>query len=1151
MSQRGLSYLVIFLLVSTLCLTGLVFVPPLISAEKIGKDAANSSDDSRVRVESRGASEQSVNSVASEYSPMIAAASNEGETAIKSFKIPEGMNCKLIASEPLLANPVCFCLDERGRIFVAETFRQQKGVEDNRSHMHWLEDDLAARTVEDRLAYFKKHLGAKIQEYAREHDRIRLLEDVDGDGSFEKSTVFADGFNGILQGTGAGLLARRGNIYYTCIPDVFLLRDEDGDGRADVKKSLHYGYGVRVAFRGHDSHGLVQGPDGRIYFSIGDRGYNIKTPDGRVLEHPECGAVFRCEPDGSQLEEVATGLRNPQELSFDLYGNLFTCDNNSDSGDRARWTYLPEGADIGWRMYYQYLSDRGPWNREKLWHPAHAGQPAYIVPCILNFADGPSGLTHYPGLGLSERYRDHFFLADFRGGAGNSGIRSFAMQRKGASFEMVDAHEFIWRILATDVDFALDGGLVVSDWVDGWNGLGKGRLYRFEDPQAVKDPRIGDVKRMFRDGFAGRAVPDLVALLAHPDYRVRLESQLTLAEQGAVVAPVLLETIKKSTSQLARIHALWALGQLGRKQPDLLKSVVDVLQDADAEVRTQASKVLGEAIVPGALHALILGLKDTEAPVRMQCAISIGHYHDTTAIQPLLQLLEENKDQDATLRHAVVMGLTGACQGNDQSLTALLAATDASSVAVRLGILLTLRRLKHRSIERFLTDVDPLVVDEAARAIHDVPIVEGQIALANLATRSHLNDETWRRVISSNFRLGTVKNAEVVATIAARSDLSDMIRIEALNALADWAQPSGRDRVLGDWRPLAHRDEQIASSALKSSLGGVFSGTEKVRQSGAQVAAKLGVKEVGPVLNSLLNDQKNPVKVRVEALKGLQSLQDVTLKSATLAALTDPAPEVRAAAHNSLATFDADQAIHILQAVLQKGDPVEQQSAFQTLAELNSPDADSVLLQQLKLLQNGGFPPSLALDLLEAAGKRKVQILQDAIQQFESNRPKDVPLSAYSEVLWGGDAERGRSIFYERSQVSCVRCHRVGGQGGEVGPDLTKIGMEKQRGYLLEAIIEPNKQIAKGFETVVVITTEGLTHAGIVKSENSEKLQLLTPEGKTITVSKAEIDERASGKSSMPEDMTKYLNKRDLRDLIEFLATRANSPMGGANQVAP
>lgn len=464
------------------------------------------------------------------YTPKIAEASNEGEVALQRFRLANGLQGRLIAAEPQLANPVAFGIDELGRIYVCETFRQSKGVEDNRSHMNWLLDDLAAQTVEDRVAYFRKHQGDRVAEYAKEHDRIRLLTDVDGDGKFEQSTVFADGFHQIADGTGAGVLAWNGNVYYTCIPKLWLLQDTDGDGRADERKPLYDGFGVRVAFRGHDMHGLIVGPDGRIYFSLGDRGFHVETPKG-LLALPDQGAVFRCERDGSNLEVFATGLRNPQELAFDDFGNLFTGDNNSDGGDRARWVYVVQGGETGWRMYYQYLNDRGPWNREKLWHPAHPGQAAYIVPPIANFADGPSGLAHYPGVGLDDRYRGHFFLADFRGSPANSGIRSFSLKTRGASFEMDDAHEFIWSVLATDVDFGYDGGIYLSDWVDGWEGEGKGRMYRFRDEQHGNSKIVQQVARLMREGFADRSVTELIGLLSHPDYRIRQRAQFELVDR--------------------------------------------------------------------------------------------------------------------------------------------------------------------------------------------------------------------------------------------------------------------------------------------------------------------------------------------------------------------------------------------------------------------------------------------------------------------------------------------------------------------------------------------------------------------------------------------------------------------------------------------
>ena len=155
-------------------------------------------------------------------------------------------------------------------------------------------------------------------------------------------------------------------------------------------------------------------------------------------------ALLRCNPDGANLEIVHIGLRNPQELAFDDYGNLFTYDNNSDSGDKARWVQIVEGGDSGWRAGYQYGSlmhhdgvpqgNRRPWNTEGIWHvpTPEDPSPAYIVPPLLHFGNGPAGLTHYPGVGLGDRYNDHFFACDFTSTPGSSKIWSLAVKPKGA-----------------------------------------------------------------------------------------------------------------------------------------------------------------------------------------------------------------------------------------------------------------------------------------------------------------------------------------------------------------------------------------------------------------------------------------------------------------------------------------------------------------------------------------------------------------------------------------------------------------------------------------------------------------------------------------------------------------------------------------------
>lgn len=1080
---------------------------------------------------------------AAPYVPKIAPASNEGERALEGFQLPDGMVGSLYAAEPMMANPVAFAIDEKGRVFVAETFRQQHGVEDNRYHMNWLHDDLALQTVEQRVEMFRKHLGEKVYEYAAHHDRIRLLEDSDGDGKADKSTVYADGFNAIEDGTGAGLLARNGDVFYTCIPKLWKLRDEDGDGKADKRDALHHGYGVRVAFRGHDMHGLIMGPDGRVYFSIGDRGYNVETKEGTQLVRPDTGAVFRCEPDGTGLEVFAYGLRNPQELAFDDYGNLFTGDNNSDSGDKARWVYVVEGGDTGWRMYYQYLDDRGPWNREKLWHPQHEGQAAYIIPPIANLGDGPSGLVHYPGVGLPERYKNHFFMCDFRGGPSNSGIRSFAVKPKGASFELVDSHEFIWKILGTDIDFGYDGGIYISDWVNGWDGLGKGRIYKFTDPVVAQNVDFANIGALSRSNFRIRPVKQLVELLSHPDRRIRQKAQFALADRSADAA--LIKVAVGAENRLARIHAIWAIGQIARREPLALNTFVGLLDDPDAEIRAQAVRILGDCHVPVTVGLLSKRLNDDSARVRSLAAVAFSHLnlHKTNIVthvivKQLCQMLSTNTDNDPVVRHAAVLALS-----ERVTSTALIKAAAGANPAKRLGITLALRRQKSKELAKLLNDPEPLTVLEAARGIHDEEIAEALPQLAALADQPRpsgddgLSDALVRRVMNANFRLGQREHAERVVKFATDASLSESLRVEALEELKMWDAPSPLDRVLGAWRPIAEkRDAGFVSDLLRSQLGGIISGSEKVQKLGAELAAKYGIQEVEPVLLAVAQDASKVTTSRVAAIKALDKLDSKSIAKLARESLKDESPHVRAAAREIVVRRNPDAAARTLAEAILNGTTSEQQAAIAQLADLGREDTDLVLIGWLNVMVEGNAPAAIHLDLLEAAKARGTESLIAKATTFEQKLDPADPLSKYLVSLEGGDAKRGYNIFFGRSSASCRRCHSVQNDGGAVGPDLSAIAKEKDRKYLLEAIVAPNAKIAKGFEPVIAVMDSGKVYAGTKRSDDGTTLQLMLPDGTMIALPKDEIDELAKGQSAMPADLIKHLSLADLRDLVEYLA---------------
>jgi quinoprotein glucose dehydrogenase len=1072
-----------------------------------------------------------------EYTPPVAKASDDGLRTLRRMRLPDGLHADLFAAEPLLANPVSFCFDEKGRVYVAETFRLHDGVTDNRGHMNWLDDELAIRTVADRVALYKKYLGKQqLERYTAHHDRVRLLEDTKGSGKADKSTVFADGFNRLEDGLGSGVLARHGNVYYTCIPDLWLLRDTKGTGHADVKQSLHTGYGVHVSFIGHDMHGLRFGPDGKLYFSIGDRGLHVRTREGTELDYPDTGAVMRCDPDGSNLEVVAYGLRNPQELAFDQYGNLFTGDNNCDTGDAARIVYVVEGGDSGWRIGYQYLrwpNAAGPWNSEKLWHLPFPGQSASLVPPVAHLANGPSGLTYNPGVTLlPQDYDGCFFLCDFRGSGGGSGIHSFKVTPQGASFALTDPKQFVWSVLVTDCDFGPDGGFYLSDWVEGWDKTGKGRLYKVFDPGRQKDPVVAEVKRLLAEGFAQRSPAELVKLLEHADMRIRQEAQFALAEKGTASVPVFATVAGKGHPQLARLHAIWGLGQIGRRAPDALKPVAALLKDEDAEVRAQAAKVIGQGRWTSGRESLVAAMKDASTRVRFFAALGLGKVGKSADVPEVLEMLRANADRDAYLRHAGVMALAGIKDAG----TLLPAAKDAS-VSVRLAVLLALRRLKHPEVAQFLKDGDSQIVLEAARAINDEPVPDAMPALASLVTQTGLSEPLLYRVLNANFRLGEKNNAEALAAFAARADVPAALRLEALKELGQWQKPSGRDRLVGVWRALQPRPADVAKEALRPALGGLFSGPDRVRQEAARLAADFGIKEIGPALFDLAFDKTRTPQARVEALKALETLKDNRLSKATDQALADGDPRVRTQGRRLLAKAQPDKAVHQLQDVLERGDVVEKQGAYAILADVPGPAAEEVLSGQLDRLLNGKLSAALHLDLLEAAAKHEGAV-KAKLARYEAHRSSTDPLAKYREALAGGDAELGRRIFFEKAEVSCLRCHKVNGVGGEVGPEMKGIGAKQSREYLLESIVAPNRQIAKGYETLVVELRNGQIKSGILKSEDAKEVRLMTAEGQLLSVPKADIADRFSGKSAMPEDLVQRLSRRELRDLVEFLAAQ-------------
>ena len=1075
--------------------------------------------------------------------PDVAEASQEGVESMAGIRIPTGWEIQLYAAEPEIANVVAFDIDNRGRIYVCETFRQNRGVTDNRAHDdEWVLADLAAQTVQDRIDYHKRLLGDAAITYAQHDDRVRRLEDSDGDGKADRNYILASGFNRLEEGTGAGILVRGTDIYYSCIPKLWKLTDRDDNGVADERVVLSDGYGVRVAFRGHDMHGLVLGPDGRLYFSIGDRGYHVTTDDGRVLANPESGAVFRCELDGSGLEVFASGLRNPQELAFNDVGDLFSVDNNSDSGDQARIVHILEGGDSGWRMHYQYLPDRGPFNRDRIWEPLHPEQPAYIVPPIANLTDGPSGLAFYPGTGFGDALKDKFLICDFRGGPANSGIRDFMLESEGAFYRLASNSDPIWSVLATDIAFGPDGALYISDWVDGWDGLGKGRMYRVTDPNYRDTPLVKEVQQLLGADWSRHTIEALTDYLAHPDRRIRLESQWELARRHEIDTLLALTT-DEEFNPIGRLHALWGADQIIRRDPEVREASLEMLrpllQEKDGVLRAAAARIAGERLDAKAVTRLRELLSDSSPRVQYFSTLALAQLKDADSLPQVMELLVAADNKDPALRHAGVMYLTSL--RNPAKIAALHKHSNAN---VRRAAVVALRRLKAKDISLFLSDSSDLVVMEAVRAIHDEPVPSAMNALADMISASDGSKESLRRVLNANYRMGTAESAAKLAAFASRESALPEMRIEALEMLGQWGTPDPRDRVLNAYRPLADREAVVAKKVLEPYLASLITAPESVREQTIDVASRLGIVGIAPVLVERVSDSDLSASTRAVSLSALNRLDPKAAVALAKQVKLKPVTELLPRALQVLAQHDAEASLPRFIEATQSRNMEVRQLAWDILANCDGPDALATIQNGVQSYIDDTLAADVHLNVIEASKGKIDDELQAALDNYVKELSEKDPLALWLVALDGGDVAKGKQSFFENTKLSCLRCHKVDRAGGAVGPELTRIGEQKDRRYLLESICLPNAQIAKDFETAVIANDLGQVFTGIVKSENDDFIELIQNDGGQVRILMDEIVARRKGNSSMPTDLIKLMSKRELRDLVAYLASLKASKRG-------
>lgn len=1079
-----------------------------------------------------------------------------------SLTLADGLDLSLWATEDLVKDAIALKMDDMGRAWITTTNRSNNSEFDIRGRdQNWLVASMTWESVEDRRAFLREELSPERSEENNwlwdhnedgSHDwrdltiqkeEVWTISDQTGSGTANESRLFIRDFHDEVTDVAGAITLHDGEVFIGVGPDMWRVRDTNGDGMGDWKESISHGYNVHIGFSGHGMSGATVGPDGRIYWGIGDMGYNVVDQEGNHHYSPNQGGILRSEPDGSNFEVFASGLRNTHEFVFDKYGNLITVDNDGDHpGEEERLQYLINGSDSGWRTNWQfgkYTDSKNNsykvWMDERYYVPRYEGQAAHILPPLANYHAGPTGMTYNPGTALSEEWKDHFFIISFRGNATNSPLYAFTLEESGASFELATDREILRGILPVGLDTGPDGALYMTDWIQGWNRSESGRIWKLDTPDRADEPVRLEVKNLLAEDFSNRPGEELGRLLGHEDMRIRQKAQFEIAKRGD--SDQFLAHLEPSNDQLARIHAIWGIAQIGRRDLNAVEPLVELLDDPDSEVRAQAIKMLGDVRYEEAAEDVIPALQDENARVRFFATEALGRMSYTPALEAVIDMLEENDDEDVYLRHAGAIALARMDSGDN-----LANLVTHPSEAVRTAAVVSLKRLQHAGVARFLEDENEWIVTDAARAISDDHyIMDAFPALAAMLDQSrNLNEPLLRRAINANLYLGEAEHANRLLAFSMRNDISEDLRIEALQTLRFWEEPSIFDRVTGRHRGQISNNPEDVHQAIESGISGLLSSSSSaIRVAVVEMLSGVGYSDSIATIRTLFQDDSDS-DVRIAAMAALRSFEYDEMEAVIQSALEDSNESVRMAALGMIPELNLPDGsiVDLLLTAFDEGDSEEKRTVFETLGELESSESYEALGTMLDVLEVGELAPDIQLDLIMAIESAGNESLNRRLEAYHASKPADDPVAQYRESLYGGNMFRGRGIFYQNAAAQCIRCHIVGGQGSDIGPELTGVGSRLSREDMLHALVDPAGWVTPGYTIVMLTLENGETVQGILQEETDTTVTVQSGTG-TETIGKDEIAEWENAPSAMPA-MGNVLSRSEIRDVIQFLTTLQN-----------
>ncbi|MCB1077933.1 MAG: c-type cytochrome, partial [Verrucomicrobiae bacterium] len=668
-----------------------------------------------------------------------------------------------------------------------------------------------------------------------------------------------------------------------------------------------------------------------------------------------------------------------------------------------------------------------------------------------------------------------------------------------------------------------------------------------------------DTQEKIQADYAALTEKTLTEWLGHADRRVRQKAQFELAKRGAFETLAAISEDPAAPS-LARIHALWGLGQLTRYREEAnWKPLLARLSDANSEIRAQAAKMLGDGFAASVAMSpaefpnqqgqvgdrtllsrqLAPLLNDANDRVKFHAALAIGNLGIPDSTKPLIAMLETVKPGQTYLRHAAIAGLTGCAETAE-----LVSLAKHDSEWVRAAAVVALRRREDPAVAEFLKDRSAFVAAEAARAIHDdwtIPAAMPALAEALETAKHHGNESFLRRAINANFILGEPTHAARVVAFAADPKGSEAMRLEAFDALDEWTEPPVLDRVVGWNRPLAKREAAVIAPAVEAHVNELLTdASPEIQRLTMELANRLDVRIAPATLEAVFRNDESAESLRAQALRSLAAEGAPNLDELVALALRDKKTEVRQTSLAVLAKTHPDQAKAELKAILgSKSEPVAlRQQAISLLPTVKGGDLLASLLKNWKTVPN-----ELRLDLSEAAANpafaddASVAAAWASIQEQLNQESATNLMAAFTMCLDGGDAKAGARVIQTNVASQCVACHKFAdGKGSTVGPNLKSVGLKKDRAYLLESLVNPQAVITSGYGMITLTLNNGESVSGQFRGEKDGVVELRDPEGNSTTIKATDIKERSPVISTMPP-MGLVLSKREVRDIVAYLAT--------------